>query len=98
MAAGKKNFRRSDQSDVDRTETLMEFSIAFFSDRDKSKSVENVYNVSVTSVALSSSSSPYPASKLCLLARLDSLAQGELACRLSSPRPSIVYVVLNHPK
>ena len=51
MAAGKKSFRRSNQSDVNRTETLMEFSIAFFSDRDKSKSVENVYNVSVTSVA-----------------------------------------------
>ena len=51
MAAGKKSFRRSNQSDVDRKETLMEFSVAFFSDRDKSKSVENVYNVSVTSVA-----------------------------------------------
>ena len=51
MAAAKKSFLRSNQSDVDRTETLMEFSIAFFSGRDKSKSVENVYNVSVTSVA-----------------------------------------------
>ena len=45
------NLIYNNQSDVDRTEPLMEFSIAFFSGRGKSKSVENVYKVSVTCVA-----------------------------------------------